>query len=65
MSYKSCKYITTKRIEDQQLPVICVVTASVFLIFTLPFASTRFSLGYLPIWGNYFLIWNSGMNSVI
>ena len=65
MSYKSGKYITIKTIEDQRLPVICVVTAGVFLIFTLPFASTRFSLGYLPIWGNCFLIWNSGMNSII
>ena len=65
MSYKNSKGMRTKRAEDQRLPVLCVVIASVFVTFTLPFAATRFYLGHVPFWANYVLILNSGMNSIV
>ena len=65
VSYKNRKGMRTKRAEDQRLPVLCVVIASVFVTFTLPFAATRLYLGYVPFWANYCLILNSGMNSIV
>ena len=65
MSYKNSKDMRTKRAEDQRLSALCVVIASVFVTFTLPFAATRLYLGYVPFWANYALILNSGMNSIV
>ena len=65
VSYKNSKGMRIKRAEDQRLPVLCVVIASVFVTFTLPFAATRLYLGYVPFWANYCLILNSGMNSIV
>ena len=65
MSYKSRKYKTAKSKKDEGLPLVCVFIAGVFVIFTLPFAITRFCFSYVHFWWKLFLLFNSGMNSVV
>ena len=65
MSLMNKKNIVIKTKREHRLPVLCVVIAGVFVIFTLPYAITRFYLGYVPFWANYILIVNSGMNSIV
>ena len=65
MSFKNRKTIATIGEDDHQLPFLCVFIAGVFIMFTLPYAATRFYLGYVPFWANYILILNSGMNSIV
>ena len=65
MSYKSRKYKTAKSKKDEGLPLLCVFIAGVFVIFTLPFATARFCFSYIHFWWKLFLLFNSGMNSVV
>ena len=65
MSFKNRKTVATTGEGDHQLPFLCVFIAGVFVMFTLPYAATRFYLGYVPFWANYILILNSGMNSIV
>ena len=65
MSFVKRKNLNTKTPEDARLPILCVVIAAVFIIFTLPYAIARFYLGKIPFWANFILLLNSGMNSVV
>ena len=65
MNYKNRKAVTTKNEEDQSLPIIFVAIASVFVVFTLPYAITRFYLGRTPFLATWALNLNSGMNSIV
>ena len=65
MSFVKRKNLNQKSAEDARLPILCVGIAAVFIIFTLPYAIARFSLGKIPFWANFILLLNSGMNSVV
>ena len=65
MSYKSRKCKSAKSKKDEGLPLLCVFIASVFVIFTLPFAITKFYLTNVPFWEKFCLILSSGMNSTV
>ena len=65
MSFMNERKLARKSKKEHRLPVLCVIIAGVFVIFTLPYAITRFYLGYVPFWANYILILNSGMNSIV
>lgn len=65
MSFKNRKTVAAPAENDHQLPFLCLFIAGVFVMFTLPYAATRFYLGHVPFWANYILTLNSGMNSVI
>ena len=66
MTFKNRKKIVTKSAEDQRLPILCVVIAAVFVLFTLPYAVARLYLGkILGFWANFILLLNSGVNSVV
>lgn len=65
MNYKNRKAVATKNEEAQRLPMICMAIASVFVVFTLPYAITRFYLGRTPFLANWALNLNSGMNSIV
>ena len=62
---KNRKRIVTKSAEDERLPILCVVIAAVFVLFTLPYAIAKFFLGKIPFWANFMLLLNSGMNSIV
>ena len=64
-SCKSRKCKTTKSKKDEGLPLLCLFIAGVFVIFTLPYAITRFYLGRVRCWAKICLILNSGMNCVV
>ena len=65
MNVMNKRNIARKSGKENRLPILCVVIAGVFVIFILPYATTRFYLGYVPFWANYILILNSGMNSIV
>ena len=65
MSYKKTENVVPKTAEDERLPILCVVIATVFVIFTMPYAVARFSFGSVPFWANFILLLNSGMNSLV
>ena len=65
MSFKNRKKIVTKSAEDERLPILCVVIAAVFVLFTLPYAVARFYLGKIRFWANFIFLLNSGVNSVV
>ena len=65
MIFMNKRNIARKSGKENRLPLLCVVIAGVFVMFTLPYAATRFYLGYVPFWANYILILNSGMNSIV
>ena len=65
MSLINKKNTAKRRRKEHRLPILCVAIASTFIIFTLPYAITRFYLGHVPFWANYILILNSGMNSIV
>ena len=65
MNFMNKRNMVRKSKKKHRLPVLCVVIAGVFVIFTLPYAITRFFVGYVPFWANYFLILNSGVNSIV
>ena len=56
------KRTTNKR---KRLLVICLAIGATFIIFTLPFAVTRFTMGMIIFWANMILITNSGLISMI
>ena len=64
-SSKNRKRIVTKSAEDERLPILCVVIAAVFVLFTLPYAIAKIFLGKIPFWANFMLLLNSGMNSIV
>ena len=45
--------------------VVCTVLASVFAIFTIPYAVTSLTTGVIPLWANILLVSNSGLNSIV
>ena len=49
----------------RRLPIICLSIGAAFVLFTLPFAVSKFALGDVKFWGDMILLLNSGMNSVI
>ena len=65
MSYKKRKSLVPKSVEDERLPILCVVIAAVFVLLTMPYAITRISFGSVPFWANFILLLNSGMNSLV
>ena len=65
MSFKNIKNTMTKSAEDERLPILCVIIAAVFVVFTLPYATAKLLLGKIPFWANFTLLLNSGMNSVV
>ena len=65
MSYKKRKNLVPESAKDKRLPVLCVVIAAVFVLFTMPYAITRLSFGSVPFWANFILLLNSGMNSLV
>ena len=65
MSYKKTENLVPKTAEDERLPILCVVIATVFVLFTMPYAVARFSFGSVPFWANFILLLNSGMNSLV
>ena len=65
MSYKKTENVVSKTAEDERLPILCVVIATVFVLFTMPYAVARFSFGSVPFWANFILLLNSGMNSLV
>ena len=65
MSLKNRTNLKTKSPEDERLPILCVVIAAVFVVFTLPYAVARFYLGKTPFWATFILLLNSGVNSIV
>ena len=65
MSYKKRKKLTPKSAKHERLPILCVLIAAVFVLFTMPYAITRVSFGSVPFWANFILLLNSGMNSLV
>ena len=65
MSYKKRKTFTPKSAKHERLPILCVLIAAVFVLFTMPYAITRVSFGSVPFWANFILLLNSGMNSLV
>ena len=65
MSYKKRKNLVPESAKDERLPILCVVIAAVFVLFTMPYAITRLSFGSVPFWANFILLLNSGMNSLV
>ena len=65
MNFKNKKDIRGKSKDNPRVPILCVVIAIVFVIFTLPYATLRLSLEHVLFWDNYILVWNSGMNSIV
>ena len=50
---------------ERKVSTICILIATVFIGFTLPYALARLIEGTIPPWANFVLIANSGMNSVV
>ena len=65
MSFKKRKKLTPKSAKHERLPILCVLIAAVFVLFTMPYAITRVSFGSVPFWANFILLLNSGMNSLV
>ena len=65
MSYKKRKTFTPKSAKHERLPILCVLIAAVFVLFTMPYAIARVSFGSVPFWANFILLLNSGMNSLV
>ena len=65
MSYKKRKKLTPKSAKHERLPILCVLIAAVFVLFTMPYAIARVSFGSVPFWANFILLLNSGMNSLV
>ena len=73
MSYSLIIYLTTfktKKVASTQkqsnrLPVICIAIASIFVLFTLPYAIATFVLGVATFWPNFILVLSSGVNSIV
>ena len=45
--------------------MICILIATAFVIFTLPYAILNLSLTKRPLWASLFLVTNSGVNSLV
>ena len=65
MSFKKRKKLTPKSAKHERLPILCVLIAAVFVLFTMPYAIARVSFGSVPFWANFILLLNSGMNSLV
>ena len=65
MSYKKRKKLTPKSAKHERLPILCVLIAAVFVLFTMPYAIARVSFGSVPFWANFIVLLNSGMNSLV
>ena len=59
------KKISTSLKKSNRLSTICVAIAATFVLFTLPYAATRFTIGAGKFWANFILVLNSGMNSIV
>ena len=59
------KKISTSLKKSNRLSTICVAIAATFVLFTLPYAATRFTIGAAKFWANFILVLNSGMNSIV
>ena len=51
--------------QSYKLQVVCIAIGSTFVLFTLPYAIARFTLGMTPVWASFILVLNSGMNSIV
>ena len=72
LCYSLVIYMTTckrkiSRTQDRskRLPFVCVAIAATFVLFTFPYAVVRLATGQVPIWANFLLVTNSGMNSLV
>ena len=63
-SFRKRRVLSTQT-QSNRLPIICVAVAATFVLFTLPYALSRFATGTVPFVPNLFLALNSGMNSII
>jgi len=50
---------------ERKVSIICIVVTIAFVVFTLPSAITKLSLGFVPVWANVLLVLNSGVNSIV
>lgn len=50
---------------ENKVSLICALIAATFVIFTLPYAVARLTVGHTPLWANLILVSNSGLNSII
>ena len=65
MSFKNRTELKAKSPEEERLPILCVIIAAVFVVFTLPYAVARFYLGKTPFWARFILLLNSGVNCIV
>lgn len=70
--YSLVIYLTTckrkiSRTQDRSknLPFVCVAIEATFVLLTFPYAMVRLATGQVPLWANFVLVTNSGMNSLI
>ena len=63
-SFKKGKVLSTQT-QSNRLPIICVAVAATFVLFTFPYALSRFAIGTVLFTPNFLLALNSGMNSII
>ena len=59
------KKVNSTSERKSRLPIICLSIGATFVLCTLPFAVSKFTLGEVTFWGDMVLLLNSGMNSVI
>ena len=55
----------TQSAMEDKVSLVCVFIATVFVLFTMPYALARLFIGRTPTWANVILVSNSGMNCVV
>ena len=63
-TFKAKKVASTQKLSNR-LPAICIAIASIFVLFTLPYAIATFVLGVATFWPNFILVLSSGVNSIV
>ena len=59
------KKISSSVKKSNRISTICVAIAGTFVLFTLPYAAARFTIGAATFWADFILVLNSGMNSIV
>ena len=64
--FTTCKRkISRTQDRSKNLPFVCVAIEATFVLLTFPYAMVRLATGQVPLWANFVLVTNSGMNSLI
>ena len=50
--------------SEKRMLIVCILVASVFVLFTTPYALAKISTGETPFWKTALLVINSGVNSI-